>query len=71
MEAFFPILSSKDLIKWSLKWPNPTKSHLPLVKKLEKKELSLKARNRIKTYYPIKRRKKEFIKNLDKININE
>ena len=36
MEAFFPILSSKDLIKWSLKWPNPTKSHLPLVKKLEK-----------------------------------
>ena len=39
--------------------------------KLEKKGLSLKARNRIKTYYPIKRRKKEFIKNLDKINFNE
>ena len=39
--------------------------------KLEKKELSLKARNRIKTYYPIKRRKKEFIKNFDNINFNE
>ena len=36
MEAFFPILNSKDLIKWTFKWPNPTKSHLPLVKKLEK-----------------------------------
>ena len=36
MEPFFPILNSKDLIKWTFKWPNPTKSHLPLVKKLEK-----------------------------------
>ena len=35
--SLFPILNSKDLIKWTFKWPNPTKSHLPLVKKLENK----------------------------------
>ena len=36
MERFFPILNSKDLNKWILKWPDPSKSHLTFVKKLEK-----------------------------------
>lgn len=39
--------------------------------KLKKKELSLKARNRIKIQYPIERRKEEFNKSLNKINFNE
>ena len=36
MELFFPIINSKDLNKWILKWPNPAKSHLIFAKKLEK-----------------------------------
>ena len=36
MELFFPIINSKDLNKWILKWPNPAKSHLTFAKKLEK-----------------------------------